>query len=201
MPSMVPDRRWGRAAQVAAQLSQNHPRATAPGGQRRGQTRHTTTRDEHVAVDVLMHVPVTVLLTRRRTQTAGLANKVLVPHPCPCRPHEGLVVEAGRKQRCEPAVDAQQVFAGARPGIDTLADQTLVQLNLGHLGVRDGPGTRLQLHQRGRLFDATGHHRTRPVVLPRARQDGLAGGQHRRGQGVPGEAMVAAPVETKLNGA
>ena len=188
----------GCAAQMRPQLGQNHPRTAAPGRQRGGQPGDTAAGDQHVAVDVLVHIPILVLVGGRRTQATGLADEMLVPHPGLGRPHESLVIKAGRKQRREPAVDAQQVFARARPWVHTLGHQPLVQLDLGHLGVRYRPGTRLQLHQRRRFLDSAGHDGARAVVFPGARQHGLAAGQYGRGQSVTGEALVAAPIEAKF---
>ena len=191
----------GTAAQMCAQLGQDHARAAAPGRQRCRQSGHTAAGDQHIAMDVLVHIPVPVLLQRRGAQTTGLADDALVPHPGLGRPHEGLVIEACREQRREPAVDAEQVLARAGPGVHAVGLQVLVQLDLGHLGVRNHPGTGLHLHQRRRFLDATADDAARPVVLPGARQHGLAGGQHGRGQRVAGKALVAAAVETEAHGA
>ena len=181
--------------QMRAQLRQDHTCATAPGGECRRQPGHAAARHQHIAMDVLVHITVLVFLLRRGTETTGLADKTLVPHPGLGRPHKGLVIEPGREQRRKPAVDGKQMFTRAGPGVDACRLQALVQLHLGHLGVGNGPGTTFQLHQRRGFFDAGTHDGARAVVFPGARQHGLASRQHGRGQRVSGKAAVAAAVE------
>ncbi len=195
---MLPLQPVRAAAQVRTQLGHDHARAAAAGCQRRRQPGDAATDDQHIAMDVLVHVAIRVFLLRRGAQATGVADETLVPHPGLGRPHEGLVVEAGREQRREPAVDAQQVLRRARPGQGTLRLQAVVQLDLGHLGVGNRLVATLELHQRRRLLDAAGQHAARAVVFPRARQHRLACRQYGRGQGVAGETLVAAAVETEV---
>jgi hypothetical protein len=191
----------GTATQMGTQLGQDHACAAAARCQRGGQAGHPTTGDQHIAVDVLVHITVLVFLQRRGTQATGLADEALVPHPGLGGPHECLVVEPGGEQRREPAVDAQQMLARAGPGVHAVGLQVLVQLDLGHLRVGDHPGAGLHLHQRRGLLDTAADDAARPVVLPGARQHGLAGGQHGRGQRVACKTLVAATVEAELHGA
>jgi len=85
------------AAELALLVGEDYPRARAPRGESGGETRGTAADDQHVAVRVHLVVEVRITLLRRDAEACRLADEVLVPHPEPLRPHEGLVVEAGRK--------------------------------------------------------------------------------------------------------
>ena len=189
------------ATELRLQLGQNHPRAAAPCGQGCGQTGHAATGDEHIAMDVLVHVGGLVFDLRRCAQATGFADKALVKHPGLGRPHKGLVIKTGGEQRRAPAVDAEQARQCARPAVDAFSHEMVIQLNLGHLGVGDGVRAALELHQRRRFFDARCHDAARAVVFPRTRKKLFARGQQGGSQRVAGKALVAAAIEGEAQAA
>ena len=190
-----------RTTELRLQFGQDHPRAAAACGQGGSQTGHATTSDEHIAMDVLVYVCGLVFDLRRCAQATGFANESLVKHPGLGRPHKGLVIKTGGEQRRAPAVDAEQARQCARPAVDAFSHELVIQLNLGHLGIRDGVRAALELHQRRRFFNARCDDAARTVVLPRARVQQLARRQQGRGQRVTGKALVAAAIESEAQAA
>ena len=150
---------------------------------------------EHVAVGVHLVVPVRVGLRRRDTQAAGLSELTLVEGPERPGPHEGLVVEAGRKEARDEAVDGAQVEADRRPAVDARRLQAVVQLDLGGDVVGQRLRARPELHQRVGLLDAAADDSARPVVLEAPADETNAVRQQRRGERVSLEAGVALAVE------
>ena len=153
---------------------------------------------EHVAVGVHLVVPVRVGLRRRDTQTAGLSELTLVEGPERPGPHEGLVVEAGRKEARDEAVDGAQVEADRRPAVDARRLQAVVELDLGGDVVGQRLGARPELHQRVGLLYAAADDPARPVVLEAPTDETNAVRQQRRGERVPLEAGVALAVEREV---
>ena len=190
-----------RTTELRLQFGQNHPRAAAACGQGGSQTGHAATGNEHIAMDVLVHIRGFVFDLRRCAQATGLADKAFVKHPGLGRPHKGLVIKPGGKQGRAPAVDAEQARQCARPAVDAFSHELVIQLNLGHLGIRDGVRAALELHQRRRFFNARCDDATRTVVLPGARIQQLARRQQGRGQRVTGKALVAAAIESEAQAA
>ena len=188
-----------RTTQHGGQLSQDHARTTSARGQCGSQAGHTATGNQHIAMDVLVHVAGGIFLQWRSTQATCLANEALVQHPGLSGPHEGLVVKACREQRREPAIDAEQVFAGAGPGVHALGIQRVVQLHLGHFGVGNGVGTTLQLCQGRRLLDARRDNAAGPMVFPGPGNDLLTRSQQGRRQCVTRKTVETSAVELEWN--
>ena len=105
----------------------------------------------------------------RAAQAGGVADHLLVGHPHRRRPHEGLVVEAGREQRRQPVVHHADIAVQRRPAVLALRDQAVMERDGGRAHVRIGRGLpRVQLDQRVRLLRPRGQDAARSVVLEAA---------------------------------
>ena len=174
-------------------VGQHDARAGAAGGQRRAQSGRPAADHQHVAVLVALLVAVGIG-QRRRHPEAGRAPDGRL-EPVPVRPHEGLVVEAGRHQRRQPLRRREQVQARARPAVDRARLQPVDQLDLGGLQVGDQVRPLADLHDRVGLLAPAADEAARPVQLEAAADDAHAVGQQRRGERVALAAVVLAAVE------
>ena len=183
------------AAELARLLGEDHPGTGAPGGECGGQSGRAGARHQHVAVRVDLLVGVGIGRARGLAQARGLADEMLVAHPGGARPHEGLVVEAGRQEAAHELVDAERVALRAGPAIDAGGHQAVVKGDLGRSCVRHRGRRGAELDQRVRLLDTGGDDAARPVVLEAASDEVDAVGQQRRGQRVAGTALIGLAVE------
>ncbi len=183
------------AAELALLVGEDHSRTCLSGSPRRGETGRTGAHDQHVAVGVHPVVMVGIRCRRRRTQTGRHANQLLVALPHALRPHERLVVEAGRHEAREQARDRHQIEFDTRPGVYAVRHETVVERDLGCSRVRHRTGTRSQLHDGVGLLDTTRDNAARTMVFPAARDHVDAIGQQCRGERVARKALVALAVE------
>ena len=183
------------AAELGILVGEDHPRAGAPGGQRRRQPGRSAADHQHIAVGVHLVVGIGIGLVRRGAEAGGAADDPLVSHPQAGRPHERLVVEAGGEKRREPLGDGAGIEIDARPAVDAGRPQPVVEIDDGGRQVGLGVGAGFQLHQGVGLLDAGGEDAARAVILEAAADHGDVVGEQRRGQGVPRMALVAAAVE------
>ena len=104
-----------RAAERRLLLGEDHPRAAAAGGERRGEAGRAAADHQHVAMRMAVLVAVGVGRRRRLAQARGAADRALVDAVPPGRrPHEGLVVEARRQQRARAGRRARRRRTRAR---------------------------------------------------------------------------------------
>ena len=191
-----------RAAQQRPVLRQDHPGAAAPGGERRREARGPAAHDQHVAMRVAMLVTIGIRLARGLAQARGGADHALVDIAPPgARPHEGLVVEAGRQQRAEEVVDPAQVELDRGPAILAARDEAIEELDLGGPDVGLGAGALAELDQGVGLLRPGRDDAARAMILEAPPDQMDAVGEQRRGQGVAGEALVARAVEGKTEAA
>ena len=191
-PAAAPEQ---SASRFVPFVHEDHAGAGASRLQGRGQAGRAGSRHEDVAVGVHVVVVVGIGAGGDHAETGGLADLMLVPPPGPRRPHEGLVVEAGRHQAREPAVDGPQVELDAGKDVDAPGRQAVVELHLGghQVGLRAGPLSHLD--QRVGLLHARGHDSPGTVVLQASRHQVDAVGQQPGGQRVSLKRRVIAPVE------
>jgi len=192
-----------RAAELVLLIAQHDARAARGGGRGSGEPGRARAHDEHVAVGVARGVAVGVGLGGSASEAGGGANARLVERlPRAPRPHEGLVVKPGRNERSEQIVDGAEVEGKARPAILTVRFESLVQLDLGGAQVgRVAGGVAAHGHKRVGLLGSGCEHTTRAVILERAAHQVHAVGEQRRGERVPGNTGVSAPVEAEMHGA
>ena len=186
------------AAELLLLVDQDDSRAGAArlqGGRDAGRARPD---HEHVAVGVHLVVPVRVRLRRRDPQAAGLSELTLVEGPERPGPHEGLVVETGRKEARDEAVDGAQVEADRRPAVDARRLQAVVELDLRGYVVGQSLRACPELHQGIGLLDAAADDSARPVVLEAPADETNVVRQQRRGERVSLEAGVVFPVEREF---
>ena len=101
------------AQQAAAKgrllVGQDDPRAGGRCRPRGGEAGRTAADDQHVAMGVHLVVAVGVGLLGRAAHAGGMPDHDLIGLPEALRPHEGLVVEAGRKQPAKRVVHSPHV--------------------------------------------------------------------------------------------
>ena len=185
-----------RAAQRRLLVHQHDSGAGLAGGERRSDSGRPAAHHQHVAVDVNLVVGVGVGRLGRAAEACHAPDDGLVERfPERRRPEEGLVVEAGGEERREPPGPGGEVAAGTRPGIDAGGSEPVVELDLGRPQVGLRARALAELDQRGRLLGPCGKDAARPVILEApAREMGAVRDQRGR-QRIPGEALVALPVE------
>ena len=190
-----------RAAGLVGLVHEHDRGAGAAGGEGGGEAGRAGADDQHVGMGEAAGVAVGVGLGGRDPEAGGVADHRLVdPVPEGARPHEGLVVEAGREQRSHAVVDRADVEGEAGPAVLAGRLEAVAQLLDGGAGVRlEAAGAAAGAHQRVRLVGAGGDHAARAVVLERAAHQVDAVGEQRRGQGVAGEAGVALAVEAEAD--
>jgi len=186
-----------RAARLRLLVGEDDAGARLGRGERGGETGRTRADHQHVAMGVARGIAVGVGLLRRVAEAGGGADHRLVdPFPGRLRPHEGLVVEAGREERRGEAVERADVEAERRPAVLRHGLQAVIELLHGgaHIG-RDAPGIAADADQRVRLLRARAEHAARPVILERAPHEMDAVGEERRGERVAFEPGEVLPVE------
>ena len=170
-----------------------------PAAQLRGEAGSAGTHHQHVAMGVARGVAVGIRLLRRDAEPGrGADDRLVEPLPRRLRPHEGLVVEPGRKQRRGEIVERADVEAERGPAVLRHGGEAVVKLLHGgaHVG-RRAPGVAADADQRVRLLGAGGKHAARPVILERAAHQVNAVGQQRGSQRVALQPGMGDPVEGK----
>ena len=102
----------------------------------------------------------------------------------PTGPDEGLVVESGRKERCQGPEQRTRVECGRRPAIDRNRLQPLLQSH-GRCGLIGAGLGACQFNQGAGLVMAAGDDSTRAVILEAPRRNRDAVRHERRRQAVP----------------
>ena len=188
------------AAELRHLLSQNDAGTAHRRGPRCHQTCRAAADDQHIAVGMQALVAVRVGLEAAGAQPRRAPDEVLVDHPgLAGGPHEGLVVEAGRQEVAEQAVDRQHVEAERGPTVLARRLQPIVELHHGRFGVGLDPRTAAHGDQRARLLRAGGEHTAGSVILEAAAEEGLFVGQQGRSQGVAGKATEIAAIKAEAD--
>ena len=182
-----------RAADFRLLVAQDDGRAAATRLQRRGEAGGTATDDQHVAMGEAAGVGVGIGGARRLAQAGGAADERLVDLvPEALRPHEGLIVEAGREQHVERVVHRADVAGQRRPAVLALGLQPVEDLQHRRPRVRlEPPVAAVGSDQCVRLFRPGGQEAARPVILEGPPDEMDAVRQERGRQGV---ALVAGEV-------
>ena len=187
-----------RAAEVGSFIGQEHAGAALAGGARGREPGGAGADHEHVAMQMAVLVSVGIRRARGPTQPGRAADQTLVDRlPKGGRPHEGLVIEAGRQNRRQQRVERHDIKTQAGPAILARGDQAVVELDLGGERVRLQTRASAELDQGVGLVGAGGDDAARPVVLEAATQQAHAVREQRRGERVAGMALQGAAVEAK----
>jgi hypothetical protein len=197
-PLMLFRARKQAAAELALLIDQYHPCPAAPGGEGRGKSRRSSTDHKHIAMRIASLVTIGIGRHRRTTQSGSLANVMLIGHPQRLRPHEGLVVEPGRQQPAEPAVDYTDIMFQGWPAIDRGGRQVVIQLGLRGAGIGHRVRTFVDLEDGIGFLGAAADDAPRPMVLEASPHQVHAVGKQRGGECVTGEAGQAAPLKSEL---
>ena len=183
------------AAETGLLVHQDHPPAPARRRVGGGESGGTSAHHQYVTVSVTMRISIGVRLSRRFAQTRRLANEVLVEAPPRARPHEGLVVEPGRKQARGEVVDGADVEVQRGPAVLARAGEVVEKLDLGRAEIRLGARARTQSDHRVRLFHSGADHSATAVVLEAAPHRAHPVGEQGGGDTVARITREATPVE------
>ena len=192
------DRGGGREEAVAESgrvVRDDDPGARARRGERGHQPGRPASHHEHVAEGVAAIVVVGVGLDRGMAQPRRLADEVLVEPPPRARPHEGLVVEAGRKQPRGDVAQPPHVEIERGPAVLAAGREPVIKLDLRRLEIRLGPGSLADANECIGLFPPRCEDAARAVVLEAAAGEPDAVRKQRGGQGVAPVPLVAYAVE------
>jgi hypothetical protein len=190
------------AAGLRLLVDQDHLRAAASRRERRRETGGAGPDDQHVAVGEAAGVGVGIGPRGRGTEPGRAADERLVDLvPEGLRPHEGLVVEAGREQHVEAVVDRADVALERRPAVLARRAETLEDLGdrRPRVGLEAAPAA-VGADERVRLLAAGRQDAARPVVLERAADEMDAVGEQRRRERVAGPADEGPAVEEEADG-
>ncbi len=187
------------AAQAEILLAQRDAGASPHRGQRRHEPGRAGTDDEHVAVKRGLVVVIGIMQAGGSTEPGGTADQRLVElFPEGCRPHEGLVIKAGRQDRCHQLVHAHRVEAKRGPAVLARGHEPGEQL--GHRGARvrlaSCPGA--EFDDGVRFLGAGRQDAARAMILERSPDEPHAVGEKRRGERVAGMAAERRPVEGEI---
>jgi hypothetical protein len=183
------------AAQFALVVDQNHARAGCARGVRGRQAARTAADHQYVAVAEAFVVAVCIARVRRGAEARRRANFLFVFRPPFARPHEGLVVEAGRQKARELLVDRHPVVFEARLRIYAMGNQPLIQLDFGGACIGHRILAALQLHDRIRFRHVGADNAARPVILEAASNEMHAVGEQRRGQRIALKALIRTAIK------
>ena len=201
MPGLVPRADQQAAADQDVALAQDDARPGFACGAGGCEARCARADDEDVAMRMHRLVMVRVGFGRGAAEAGGPADQRLVEFlPETLRPHEGLVVEAGRERLAGQRVERHHVEGERGPAVLAAADEPVVQLDLGRLAVRLAPRALAQFDQRVRLVGTGGHDPARPVVFEAAADQAHAIGQQGRGERIARMAGELTPVEAEADG-
>ena len=180
-------------------VGEDHPGAAATGGQRRGEPGRSAADHEHVAVGVALVVARGIGQRRRPAEPGHVAqHRFPQRRPQRARVDEGLVVEAGRDERAEPAGKRAEIEGKARPGMLARRAEPVIELDLGGAAVGFAGGAGFELDER-RGFLRPGRENPAPaVILEAARHQPDAVGEQRRCQRIARMALIDAPVKPEV---
>ena len=188
-----------RAAQLVLFVSHDDAGAGAAGGQGRGQSGRATAHHQDVAMGMHLFVNVGIGFLGRGAQSRHPADEELIAAPKAARPHERLVIEAGREQCADEARPGAEVETHAGPAVLRAGDEALEYLDLCGPRIGLGARTRPQLDNRVGLGGIGGDDAARTVVFEAPAHQPHAIGQQGRGQRVPRKAREAAAVVSKAD--
>jgi len=111
------------------------------------------------------------------------------------RPHEGLVVEAGREEGCEQRIDRKQIEAKRWPAILARGLEPVEHFDRGRARVWLAASAAAQFHKRIRFFRAGGENAARAVIFETAADQTDAVRQQRGCERIAGESVDLATVK------
>lgn len=165
-------------------------------------TGNAGTHHQHVAMRVAAGIVIRIRFLRGDAETGGTADDRLVDMlPCRLRPHEGLVVEAGREEGRHQVVDAADIEGQRREAVLRFDDHAVEDfLHRGtHVRLLAGAVAR-NVDQRVRLFGTGRENAARAVILERAADQMDVVGDQRRGDSITLQRRVALAVEGEARG-
>ena len=165
------------------------------------ETRGTGADDQHIAMQVARGIGVGVLLRRRNAETRSRADEGLVDLvPEALRPHEGLVIEARRKQHIGHVVYRADIEFQARIFVLRGGFQPVPDFLHRGTGVRlETSGTAAGADQRIRLLGTRRHRAARAVVFERAAHQMHAIGEKCGGDRIALHTAIGLAIESEVD--
>ena len=183
-------------------VGQNHPRTAAPGGEGGGKAGRPGADNQQVAMQEPLVVAVRIGLAGQAAETgSGADGRLVDPLPEGFRPHEGLVIEAGREERREQIVKRQQVVAQRAAIVLAAGFQPVEQFGNGRPCVGLPVRAAAQFDQRVGLFRTGREDAAGPMVFEAPSDQPDPVGEQGRGQRVAGMAGQPAAVEPEIEAA
>ena len=179
-------------------VRKNDASAAAPGGQRSHQPGWPGADHQHVAVRVCLLVVVGILSAGGPSEPRGAADQRLIQLlPERRRPHECLVVEAGRQHAARDGVERQQVEVQIGPAVLAPSVEAVEQLDRGRArGSRRAP-----VLSSTRAFGSSqpAVRTAWAMIFERAADERHAVGDQRRSERIAGEATHRAAIEAEFD--
>ena len=107
-----------RTAELRLLIAQDHVRTAFGGCKCSGQTGSAAAEHQHIRINIAVGIVVRIALIRRHAQSGRASDhRFIETLPGGLRPHEGLVVEAGREQWRQKIVDSTDIKGKRRPAV------------------------------------------------------------------------------------
>ncbi len=166
-------------------------------GKRGRKPGRAATDDQHLAMGVARGITVGIGLVGRHAQPRrGTDPGFVERRPRRLRPHEGLVVEAGREEGREQVVDRADVEGERRPAVLRHRRQPVINLLDGGAYVRcTARGVAVNAHQRVRLLRARRQDAARAMIFERPPDQMDIVGKQRGGKRIALQPLIGTPVE------
>ena len=154
------------AAKLILLIGQNHPGTAASGMKRRHQACGAASGNQYITMRMRLFIPVrVVMVVRHPAKAGGMANDMFIAHPHRGRPHEGLVIEASRKEARQQRIHRADIEFQRGCAVLALGIQPLKQLNLRGAQIGFGIGTPAKPYQRVRFLRPTPKNSARAVIF------------------------------------
>ena len=158
-----------RTAENEILLGKNDAQTRAGRHQRCGKPRRTGAYDEQVAMRPALLIAVGIARQVGPAETGGATDQWLIDlFPEGRWPHEGLVVEPGRKKPRHQVVHGADIIGKARPAVLAAGLQTVIEFGDRRPGIGIAPRTAADRHQPVRLGGTCGHDATRAMIFEAA---------------------------------
>ncbi len=118
----------------------------------------------------------------------------------PVRPHEGLVVEPGRQDRRNQAVDRAKIETDRRPAIDAAGSQAVIKQDARCQRIGHRAPARFKLHERIGFGEPAADDPARAVIFETAPDQPHAIGQQSCSKRIARVPRIVTPVERETHG-
>ncbi len=179
-------------------VTEDHPCAAFPGGQRGSKASRATADDQNVTMQEAFVVAIGIVLRAERPKASCAADDRLIDlFPERGGPHECLVIEPGGKEVGQKVVHLHRVKGQRRPTVLRIGPQPVIEFRRRRPRVGFLARAFAQFDNRVGFFRSGGHRATRAVVFERPSHQAHDIGQQGGGQRVALVTLVILAVETE----